>query len=64
MTCSEQSPGILTLLALAFLAGATVKLELPESEPDCVTVQGYEYQGRDDEGRPRWSYPEREKCYE
>lgn len=62
MRCAEQSSGILALLALAFLVGAAVKLELPESEPDCITVQGYEYQGRDDEGRPTWTYPEMEKC--
>lgn len=61
---SEQSSGILALLALAFLVGATVKLELPESEPDCVTVQGYEYEGRDSEGRPSWNYTEMERCYE
>lgn len=52
------------LIVLAIFVGCTVELELPEREPNCVTVMEYEYQGRDDEGRPRFDYTEKEKCYE
>lgn len=52
------------LLVLAWVVGANVPLTLPEPTENCQTVQGYEYQGRDDEGRPTWEYPEMERCYE
>ena len=61
---SEQSCGFLALLALAFFVGAVVEIKLPESQPVCISVIGYEYQGRDENGRPSWEYPKGVKCYE
>lgn len=62
MRSSEQSGGFLALLALATFVGGHMAVQLPEPKPECVTVQGYEYQGRDAEGRAAWEYPEWEKC--
>lgn len=64
MACSEQGGGFVVLLALAFFVGSVVPLTLPSPEPQCVTVTGYEYVGRDYEGRPEWRYPTVEVCYE
>lgn len=68
MTCSEQSAGIVVLLALAFFVSATcgrylIEAVQPQSE-HCVTVMGYTYQGRDENGRPQFDYPKRTVCYE
>lgn len=61
---SEQSAGILPLLAFAFWVGATVwEVNLPEPVY-CYTVTGFEYQGRGLDGRPEWDYPERRICGE
>lgn len=61
--CSEQSAGILPLLALAAFVGANLELRV-YIEPDCWTVMEYEYLGRDAEGRPEWEYIERRVCDE
>ena len=62
MTCSEQSGGIVVLLGLAIFVGATVDLKVPAPEPECYTVTGYKYVGRDENGRPDFDYPVREIC--
>lgn len=61
---SEQSGSILVLIALAFFVGSNVELTIPEPEPYCVKVQDLKYEGRDQDGRASWSYPEKEQCYD
>ena len=61
---SEPVGGTLILLALAFFVGATVSIELPEEEPRCIQSPGYEYTGRDDEGRPTFRYYRIDRCYD
>lgn len=59
--CSEQSAGVVILLALAFFVGSEVELKLPIQE-NCYTVQRFEYKGRGEDGRAKWNYPTKEVC--
>ena len=59
--CSEQSGGFLLLIPLCFLVYG-VGLEVPDPEPVEVCTVGFEYTGRDSEGRPTFDY--REVCDE
>ena len=59
MTHSEQSAGWLVLLALATWVGATAWEQasfVQVSEPVSAKLQKYTYTGRDESGRPKWSY--------
>lgn len=67
MRSSEQGSGWLALFVLAYAmqpVAAEMVRESLEPVERCRTVTTFEYKGRDDEGRPVWSYPEIEVCYE
>ena len=55
--CSEQSGGFFLLFPLCFLVYG-VGLEVPDPEPVEVCTVGFEYTGRDSEGRPTFEYSE------
>jgi hypothetical protein len=64
---SEHGLGWLGLFILAIAVQPVFAEYVVESvggKPDCVTVTGFEYLGRDDDGRPEWEYPIRRECYD
>lgn len=62
---SEQSSSFLLLVALAFWVGVVTAEHFEIPKPvTCYGVTGYEYQGRDSDGRPTWEYPTRTICNE
>lgn len=63
---SEQSAGILPLLALAFWVGATVweQVSVITIEPACVKTTGVDNARLGDDNRIKFDYPEKERCYE
>lgn len=53
--CSEQSAGILVLIALAIFVGSQIELE-PIETGQRLCQRWFDYTGRDENGRPSWNY--------
>lgn len=52
---SEQSAGIMLLLALAIFIGSQIEVE-PIYTSQRLCQRWYEYQGRGEDGRAKWNY--------
>lgn len=52
---SEQSGGIVLLLALATFIGSQIEVKPIVSEQE-VCQRWFDYQGRGEDGRPSWNY--------